>query len=148
MALNPNVVQGTLNRVRTSVIIPAYPGLSVTAPYMGKSQCQLNFEGSFVTQKETATGFVDSPEPYVPATLEISLLRPQSLSNAWLQQVVSNAVLGDVVSHTDTSAFPAVHLSNCSIIKCDPGRFDGNDEIVAVTVRGVFQTNNILWRLV
>jgi hypothetical protein len=145
---NPQIVQGTLNRVRTHIVVANNPALNVTASYMGKSQAVLSFEGPFVHQEETATGVVNSPAPYVMARLVISLLRTQSLANVYVAQLQSQSVIGSVTSHSDTSAFSAVTMVNSSIIEFDPGAFDGMDPVARVTIRGVFYTNNTLWTLV
>ncbi|MGC9271240.1 hypothetical protein [Acidiphilium sp.] len=145
---NPQIVQGTLNRVRTHIVVPNYPALNVTASYMGKSQAVLSFEGPFVHQEETATGVVNSPAPFVMGRLVVSLLRTQGLANAYVSQLQSQAIIGPVTSHADTSAFSAITLQNSSIIDFDPGAFDGMDPVARVTIRGVFYTNSVLWTLV
>lgn len=81
---NPQVPQGTLNRVRCSIIVPSYPALNITASYMSKSFATINFSGSFTELIPTATGGVASPEPYVMATVSVGLLRTQALSASWL----------------------------------------------------------------
>lgn len=142
---NPQITQGVLNRVRTSVVVPNYPGLSVTAPYMGKSFAKLDFEGNFVEQIETGTGAVRSPEPFVMATLTVSILRPQSLSAAWLAQAQLDGYLGQVNAHSDSSVFPVVSLNETVIRHIDPGAYDGTDPIVRLTLRGTFYVNGAMW---
>jgi hypothetical protein len=147
MASNPLVPQGTLNRVRTSVVVPAYTNLNVSAPYMGKQMARLNFEGNFSDLIGTATGAVESDEPYVFATLAISLLRTQALASAWLSQVQAGSGVGDITSYSDSSAFDAITLNNCVVQSIDPGAWDGTDPVVRVTLRGTFIVNNNLWNL-
>lgn len=60
MATNPLIAQGTLNRVRCSIVVPAYPNLNITSSYMGKNLATIEFEGEAVPQIPTATGVVDS----------------------------------------------------------------------------------------
>jgi hypothetical protein len=83
MATNPLVPQGTLNRVRTSVVIANYTNLNVGASYMGKQMARYAQEGNASELIGTATGAVESDEPYVFATLTINLLRTQSLAQQW-----------------------------------------------------------------
>jgi len=147
MATNPRVTQGTLNRVRTSVVIPAFTNLNVQASYMGKQMARLNFEGNFSDLIGTATGAVESDEPYVFASLSISLLRTQSLASQWLEQVQAGSGMGDVTSYSDSKAFDAITLNNCVVQSIDPGAWDGTDPVVRVTLRGTFIVNNNLWNL-
>jgi hypothetical protein len=145
MSTPPVVAQGVLNRVRCSVVIASNPTLNVTAPYMSKSFARIEFEGDFVPQIETGTGAVNSPEPYVMATITVGLLRSQALANSWMTQVQANSGLGQVTIHSDTSAFQAITLNNTVVRHLDPGAFDGTDPVVRLTLRGVFNINSDMW---
>jgi len=147
MATNPAVAQGTLNRVRCSVVLPDFPNLSITSPYMGKNFATIAFEGDFVAQEATGTGVVNSPEPYVIATITVDLLRTQALAANWLSQSQATAVLGDCDIHSDTRAFPAIKLHDTSVQKLDPGAYDGMNPVSRLTLRGVYYINNDLWNL-
>lgn len=147
MATNPRVTQGTLNRVRCSVVLADHPSLNITSSYMGKSFAKITFEGDMVDQEETATGVVNSPNPYVMATVEVGILRTQSLSSSWLSQLQATGALGDCEIHSDTAAFPEITLHNAVIQHMDPGAYDGRDPVVRLTLRGVFYVNNDLWNL-
>jgi hypothetical protein len=142
---NPYLNAGPLNRVRCHVVVASIPTLNVTAQNMGKSFARIEFEGDFTQQIETATGVVNSPEPYVMATINIGLLRPQSLAAAWLAQAQDTSVLGDVTIHSDTSLFPAIQLNDTSIRMLDPGAYDGTDPVTRLMLRGTFNINNALW---
>lgn len=141
----PLTSQGVLNRVLVHTIAPSNPQLLVTAPYMSKSMAVLTFDGPFTNQIETATDIVNSPNPYVMGQLVINLLRSQALSSLWLAQVQTASVIGSIVVYPDSPVYPAITLTNSSITDYDPGAFDGQDPTVKVTVKGVFQTNAILW---
>ena len=145
MATNPQVPQGTLNRVRCHVVIPSYATLNITSSNMGRNFAKISFEGPFVEQISTGTGIVTSPEPYVMATVNVGVLRTQSLAYSWLTQSQATSYLGNVVIHSDTSAFPAITLADVSIRDIDPGPFDGTDPIVRLDLRGVYYVNNNLW---
>jgi hypothetical protein len=142
---NPKIQQGVINRVRTSLIVPSNTALNATAPYLGKSMINVEFEGNFVEQIETATGAVRSPEPFVMATITMGLLRSQSLSATWLNQVQANSFLGTVTAHSDSSVYPAITLEEAVVRTIRNGAFDGTDPIVGVTIRGVYYINNDLW---
>ena len=142
---NPLAVQGNLNRVATHVVVTSYPALTVTVGYMGKSQAQLTFEGAAVNQIGTATGIINSPEPYLFGTLVISLLRTQSLANLWIIQMQQNATVGTVVAYPDATTFSPLSLTNCSIQGFDPGAYDGQDPVTKVTLKGTFYVNASMW---
>jgi hypothetical protein len=142
---NPNLLAGPLNRVRCSVVITSFPTLSITSNFMSKSFAHIEFEGDFVQQIETATGVVNSPEPYVMASITVGLLRSQPLAAAWLSQAQDTGVLGDVTIHSDTSSFPAIALSDVSIRSLSPGAYDGTDPVVRLTLRGTFNINSSLF---
>lgn len=72
---NPLVAQGTLNRLRCSVVVGSTPTLNVTAPYMGQSFASVSFSEPFSELIGTATGAVTSPEPYVFGTITVGLLK-------------------------------------------------------------------------
>ncbi|MBR8168986.1 hypothetical protein KDX27_14800 [Burkholderia cenocepacia] len=144
---NPLVSQGTLNRVRTSVIVPAFTALNITAPYMGKSFARLAFEGDFTDQTPTGTGLVNSPAPYVAATITVGILRTQALASAWRAQWESNSVLGQVKTNSDSKTFDAVTLYDTSIRHFDPNAWDGMDAVCMLVLRGTYYLNNDLWSM-
>lgn len=145
MATNPMIAQGVLNRLRSSVVCPNFGNLNVTAPYMGKNMVRVAFEGDFVIQHPTATGVVNSPEPYIPVTLTVALLRTQQLAADWFTQSLNNSHIGPVTVHPDTSAFPQMSFSNMVIRHIDPGPYDGSGPDVSLTLRGIMYLNNNLW---
>lgn len=147
MATNPNISQGTLNRVRASIIVSAFPSLNILSSYMGKNFVSLHPDGPWVQQIETGTGIVTSPEPYIMFNIAVGILRSQPLADAWLAQAEATVYLGTVTVHSDTSAFPARKFRDVSITHYDPGVFDGADPVVALTLRGKFNINNNLWNL-
>jgi hypothetical protein len=142
---NPFLNAGPLNRVRCHVVVPSTPTLNITPQFMGKQFARIEFEGDWNQQIETATGVVNSPEPYVMATITVGLLRSQGLSAAWLAQAQKTTVLGDVTIYSDTSAFPAISINDTGIRSIDPGAFDGTDPVVRLTLRGSFNINASLW---
>ena len=145
LGFNPSISQGNLNRIATHVVVPSYPALAVSAGYMGKQQAQVTIEGPSTTQIPTATGFTNSPEPFVMAQVVINLLRSQSLAATWFAQFQSQCYLGNVVTFSDSTVFPSITIPQCSIIDFDPGPYDGQDPTVKVTVKGIFYVNSMLW---
>jgi len=139
------VPQGTLNRLRCSIVVPQTPYLSITAPYMGKSFAKVTFGSSFGELIPTATGGVTSPEPYVMSTVTVGLLRTQSLSSSWLEQSQLLCDIGAFVVYPDSSNFPFMTFQNGIINDIDPGAFDGTDPVFKLTLKGIFYANSTLW---
>lgn len=145
MATNAQVTQGTLNRLLTSIIVPQFPALNITASYLASGFAQLSFEGQFSQLLGTATGAVTSPEPYVFGNIEVSLLKTQALGAAWLAQAGSNSSIGPVTGYADSAAFPAITLVDCVIQTGAPARYDGRDPTVNFTIHGVYYINSAMW---
>lgn len=148
MAFPPFVQQGTLNRLRCSIIVPNISGLNITASYMGKSFATVTFNGQFAELIPTATGGVTSPEPYVMATISVGLLRTQALSASWVGQGQLQSAIGPVTIYPDSAAFPSISLDNCIIRDIEPGAYDGMDPVVRLTINGIFYLNSDLWSAV
>ena len=142
---NPSVFQGNLNRLSSHIVVPTLPALNVTASYFGKSQAKLTFDGPSTDQIPTATGIVNSPHPYVMAQCVLSLLRSQSLANAWINQFITNCYIDTLQAFSDSSVFESLTITQASIMDFDPGAFDGQDPTVTVTIKGTFFINSSLW---
>lgn len=147
MAANPQIPQGTLNRLRGSVEIPDFPSLNVTAPYLGEKGITFSHEGNVTEYLQTMTGAVTSLEPYLMVTLDIALLKTQNLSDRYKQQMENSALLGDINTRTDSSALSSFQLSNCSILSVDDLPFNGKSAEFGVKVKGYWPINSSLWSL-
>ncbi len=148
MATQPIVQQGTLNRVRASVVIPSFPQLNVLASYMSNSFVSAKPQGDFAELIETATGGVPSPEPFVKMLITVGLLRTQNRGEIWQEQAEVGSYIGDVVVHSDTSAFLQRTYYDCIIQKIDPEAYDGRNPENRLTIIGIYRINNSLWNLV
>lgn len=144
---NPIVPQGVLNRLRGSLVLTEFPGLNVTASYLGKEGMSISFDGVITTPLDTMTGVVQSPEPYQRASVAIHLLKPQALADAWKNQIESNSLLGDATLRTDSKDFGVFQLSNASINQVSPIKIDGMDAGYVVTMSAIYYTNSSLWNM-
>jgi hypothetical protein len=144
---NPNVPQGTLNRLRGSVTVPSNTQLNVTAPYLGKDGISLSFDGAANTAIDTMVGLVQSPEPYQRVTMAIHLLKTQALAELWKSTVESNVLLGDITVKTDSSILAPYLISNCAVMNVNPLKFDGTDAGWIVMITGIYYINSDLWNL-
>lgn len=143
---NPLIDQGILNRIRGTVTWNNFPGLNVTAPFLDKEGITLRLEGEASLQHGTMTGIVQSPEPYMPISVIIALLKTQSLSDAYKAQMENNSVLGPGTVYPDvTSGLTPYAVYNMSIQSVGELLLNGTTPIYAATCRGYWPTNNALF---
>ena len=147
MASSPQIAQGTLNRLRGSIVVPSYPQLIVTGPFLGKGGIVLAFEGTTTTTIPTMTGTVQSPEPYQPVVVTATLLKTNGLAALWEVQRQLLSLIGDVNIIPDTSALPIYTINNCCIQNVRELNFAGEDANYGVTISGYYQINSSLWSL-
>jgi hypothetical protein len=142
---NPFVDQGVINLLRGSFSVLDFPELNVIAANMGKKMITLTFSGSASITIDTATGVVQSPQPYLKVMAKIPLLKSQSLSDQWKRRMESNALLGDCSTVPDATTLSDYQLSNCAIESVDALDFSGTNADYSVTVSGIYYINNSLW---
>lgn len=144
---NPLIDQGVLNRIRGAVVWTNFPQLNVTAPFLDRDGINLRLEGEMSTQHGTMTGIVQSPEPYVPVSVVIALLKTQALSEAYKTQQENSVILGPGVVYPDISigGVSQFQLQNMSIQGVGDLLFNGSTPIYAVTCRGYYVVNNSLF---
>ena len=106
-----------------------------SAGFLAKAMLTLAFEGDFTTEIETQTGLVQSPEPYVAASITMNLLRTQSLAAQYQLQWLSNTVLGDCTIRgdiaTSSGGLSSFYLNNCAIKSVRELSFAGKDPSLA-----------------
>lgn len=142
---NPQVVQGTLNRLLASVVYATYPELNVTSPYLDKSAISLSFDGDTSQLLPTLTGAVTSPEPYMFGTATIHILRTQALGDAYKKQIETSTTMGSVTIIPDSTALSSFQLNNCVLSSIQEVAFDGNTAGLVVRLRGVYSINASLF---
>lgn len=144
---NPLVAQGTLNRLRASVVWVNYPQLNVTASYLGQQGIRLALDGVATTFLPTMTGAVTSPEPYMMMSMQIHLLKTQQLSDLYKQQMERDAKLGDGTIWPDVTqgGISNYQIINTAIESVTDLSFAGTDASFMVTIRGYYLTNSTLW---
>lgn len=145
MAANNPVPQGTINRLRASVVVAAFPSLAVTSPFLGKEGIRLGFQGATTSRLPTMTGVVTSPEPYMDAEVTMYTLKTNGLAALWRAQLELNSVIGDISVYPDTQGLPNYNFSNCSINSIGEMSFAGEDPVMAVTVGGIYYINSSLF---
>jgi hypothetical protein len=142
---NPLIPQGSLNRLRASVVWPDFPNLNITQSYLGRMGIHLAFDGESTLYIPTMTGAVTSPEPIQLITLTAHLLKTVALASAYEAQRVSSALLGNGTVRSDSIALPVYQIINCAIENVRELSFAGDDADYAVTIKGYYLVNNDLW---
>ncbi len=142
---NPLVAQGTLSKIRGSIVWANFPSLNVTAPYLGKAGIRLALQGESTLYLPTLTGAVTSQEPYMMVECTINLLKTQGLANQYKQQMETNAALGDGTVRADSTALGAYSIVNCSIKSIRELDFAGENADFLVTIGGYYLVNSNLY---
>ena len=145
MAGNPLVTQGTLNRLRASLVWNDFPSLNVTPPFLGRAGISFALEGNTTVFLPTMTGAVTSAEPYLMFTATINLLKSQSFADLYKQQWESSAQLGDGTVRPDATTLSPFQIINCAIESVGPMNFNGEDAGMGVSIRGYYLINQNLW---
>lgn len=142
---NPQVPQGTLNRLRGSVVFGNLPTLNVTAPFLAKEAISIAFDGDGAVLIPTMTGGVQSPEPYVVATITANILKTQNLAALFKAQFELDTNIGPISVYSDTATLPEYDFDNCVMLGVSELMFDGNQAGFVVRFRGIYQINSALW---
>ena len=148
MAANPLVDQGTLNRIRGSLVLAAFPNLNVTAAFLGKAGISVGLQGESTLFIPTMTGAVTSPEPYMIATVTINLLKTQQLATLYKQRMELDARVGDVQIIPDATNFPNYDFFNAAISSVREMSMAGEDAGFVVSMQGYYNVNSNLWNLI
>lgn len=142
---NPLIAQGTLNRLRGSIVWQDNPQLNVTASFLGEAGIGLRMAGPVTTRINTMTGSVTSPEPYAPIVLTLNLLRTQSLADLYKQQMELLSTIGGATFRPDAKTLSPYVLFNCSIDDVGELTVNGKDAGYVVTCGGYWLINSQLW---
>jgi hypothetical protein len=142
---NPLVVNGNLNLLAAAVTWNDFAGLNVTASYLDKAGITLRLEGQTTVQHETLTDIVQSPQPYMPVSLVISLLRTQQLSDLYKTQMESDAIIGEGTVWPDVSTGTGLspyQIDRMAIQSVGELSFAGQTPIWGVSLRGRYLVNS------
>lgn len=142
---NPLVDQGTLNRLRASVVWGDHPELNVTAPYLGDEAMRLALEGETTNFISTLTGVVTSPEPFQMISLSMNLLKTQPLANAYKKQLEFLSTIGNGTVRSDAAALGVYPIVNCAIQAVRELNLNGRDAGWIVSIKGYYQINSSLY---
>jgi hypothetical protein len=158
---NPNIQQGTLNRVKATVNIPGISNgaLNVTPSYLGKEGIRLSLEGNATDYFPSMTGAVPSPVPYQICTLTINLLKSQPFAQNYKAQFESNTLLGDITVLPDVGAsapsgiiglgptygLQPYTIRNAVLETVREMSFAGEEPLFVVTIKGYYEVNSAMF---
>lgn len=142
---NPQIPQGTLNRLLASVIVPADPSLNVTPSFLAPEMINIALEGQAVTNLPSATGIVPSSEPYMMARVTIHVLRTTPLADLWKTRKEFDALIGNITVRPDTKILSPYEIENASIINVEAMSFNGRQPDFTISLQGVYRINANLW---
>lgn len=138
---NPYIAQGTLNRALTSLSVVDNPNLNVTTGYFGEQLAVISFEDKISDYIPTTAGAVPSPRLVQFVTVRAYLNKAQGLAAQWEQQRLTNAIIGDIVVVTDSSALPVYYFQNCVLENVDSLNLNGTSADFAIMIRGTYPVN-------
>jgi len=145
---NPLIAQGSLNRIRASVVCPSNASLNVTAAFLGRRGISFALDGESTQFIPTMTGAVVSPEPYMTVTLTIHMLRTQQLCSLYKAAMEVNALLGDGVIRPDVppgSGIAPYNITNAAIQAVNEMSFAGDDADFSVRIKAYYLVNSAMW---
>jgi hypothetical protein len=144
---NPNVNQGTINKLVASVIWDSFPILNITPSFLMPEGIDMTPEGPIVTMLQSMTGLIPSSEPYQVMRLVIHLIRAQPLAAAYKAQWETDARIGGGTIRPDvlSSVHPPYIIDNVSITGLNTLNFSGRDAGFVVTCTGQYNINSALW---
>jgi hypothetical protein len=145
MAGNPQIAQGTLNRLLGSVVFLEHPELNITAPFLSQEAISITFSNDAGLLLPTMTGGVNSPEPYQMVDIAIHLIRAQSFSDLYKQQIEDDTNVGDFTVIPDSVTLSEYVIVNGIIKGQREVSFDGKQPGLLITLSGIYYVNNSLW---
>ena len=142
---NPQIPQGTLNRLLATVVFSDNAGLNVTAPYLGKNGIHLVLDGKSAESLPTMTGTVISPEPYMMGTATMDLLKSQAFADRYKQQMETNSSIGNGTIWPDSTTLSPFNIFNAVITGVRDLPFNGQSAEFAVSIEFYYQVNSNLY---
>ncbi len=137
--------QGTLNRLRASLVYADNPNLNVTAPFLTTEGISMAFEGVAGSKIPTMTGGVNSPEPYQMVTVTAHINRAMNLANLYKQQFEQDVQVGSVNVINDATTLENYELEECILQGVSEITADGKNAGFTVRLQGIYYINRAMW---
>jgi hypothetical protein len=142
MAGRTPVDQGTLDRTKAWINIPAFGGvLSVDAGFLAPEGIRLSFDDLATDLLPTMTGMVTSPKPYQGVTVTIALVKSTYKATQYQRQFNDQTLLGDAWIFPDALNLVTFPLHNVTLETIREMSFGGTEAAMVVTLRGYRDVN-------
>lgn len=142
---NPQVLLGSLNKLRANLKFTSNPSLNILPSYMNQAGLTVGFEGQATNYSEVYVGVVPSPNPFILVTIRFGVLKTQALGPLWKAQVESNTLIGDFVLRPDVQGFPAFNFTNGFIMNPDEIAMNGSNPAFGISLKATYSINSSLW---
>jgi hypothetical protein len=139
---NIQVPQGSLNRLRASVVFPAFPQLNITSSFLGREGLRFTLEGNATDYLPVMTGAVTSPVPYMLCTMTANLVKSQIFANLYQNQLLANTLLGDATIRPDAATLDPFLLNNSVLESVGPMSFAGEEPTFVINFKGYVIVNS------
>lgn len=145
MAIATNTSLGFLNKLRASLTFPSFTAGNIIAPNLGPDGVRFTPSGTASVMLDQTTGRVISQNPYIGVSIEVQLIRTQSLCTTWLNRLMSNSAIGDIQVTSDATIFPDLYIENAAITNIGQMPFNGTSANMPLTLEGTWVINTDLW---
>ena len=132
---------GVLNRLRASVVIPNFPELNVTSNFLTTEGIRLALEGNATDLLPAMVSLVNSPAPYLAASITMSIVRSSSLAALYKNQIEDVTLMGLVTIFPDTDVLNPYPINNVALESVREMAFAGMEAAMVVTARGYYNVN-------
>lgn len=137
--------QGTINRVRGSIVFGLFPQLNITASFLGTEGISVNFSTKATDYIPTMTGAATSPAPYQIMLISAMLLRTQPFADLWKTTVELSSLLGDITVRTDAAPLSPYIYTNCALDNVGDIKSDGKTIAYMIHIIGTYSINAALF---
>jgi hypothetical protein len=145
MSGNPNILPAPLNRLIASITWTSFTSLNITPPFLMPEAINIAFNGPITTNLPSLTSVVPSPEPYVPVSMTIHIIRTASLAGLYKTQMETASFLGQCTVRPDTTALGTYAFNNMSITRLSPISFSCHDAGFIIETSGTYNLNSSLF---
>ena len=135
---NPLLNPGNLNRVRGSIVVPGNADLNITAAYLGKEGISIAPEGDVTTTLPLLVSTAISEEPYQIVTVTANIVKSLALSATYINQIITNPSVGNIIVTLDSSVLPTFTINNASIANWQQIMANGTQADFPITFKGNF----------
>lgn len=129
-----------LNKLFGKAIFSEDSSLNVTAHDLGENMMSVNFDEPVVNRLKTATGTVGSLSIFIPATVEIQILKTSPVYENYLNRILNNGYIGGTLTLYD-DVNVAHEVEEISLDLSDLPSNAGTEPAVTFKIQGNLKVN-------